>query len=269
MYERIVSSFLPTIVFFIVDESGSVADSFPGSDVPVWEWIARFMGHIIKEMLTRSTDVQGDSIIVKPRYYIGIIFYGKSPHFWGDPLMDIQTVVDRYSQAGNSFGQGGHLGGTDTLAAFEMAYQSLEQHLRDDRFQNSFPPLVFHFTDGLSHTDASPIAEKIKSLSVQDGNALVANAFIGSQTSLNYQGPQDFPGYVMESEAGPSVNNIRLFNMSSVMPETIHQNLVNENIFPNIRNQSRLFFDIRSREMVKNCLQIAGSGGSRHDRQDR
>ena len=75
--------------------------------------------------------------------------------------------------------------------------------------------------------------------------------------------PEDFPGYVDASEAGPSPDNLRLFEMSSVAPDTIHRNLVDEGIFPNLRPGSRLFFDVRTRDMLKHVIQIVGSIGSR------
>ena len=78
--------------------------------------------------------------------------------------------------------------------------------------------MVFHLTDGMSHTDATPEGEQIKQLSTTDGNVLMVNAYIGTQTSLNYKEPEDFPGYLDVSEAGPSEDNVRLFNMSSQAP---------------------------------------------------
>jgi hypothetical protein len=47
------------------------------------------------------------------------------------------------------------------------------------------------------------------------------------------------------------------------MPDTIHQNLVADGIFPKLRSGSRLFFDVRTKEMLKNVLQVVGSIGSR------
>ena len=95
--------------------------------------------------------------------------------------------------------------------------------------------MVFHLTDGESYSDATPIADEIRALSTADGNVLVVNAFIGTQTNLKYNAPDDFPGYVDSSEAGPSEDNIRMFHMSSETPPCIQQNLVEEGIFPNFR----------------------------------
>jgi hypothetical protein len=103
-------------------------------------------------------------------------------------------------------------------------------------------------------------------LSATDGNVLMLNAYIGTQTSLSYTGPEDFPGYIAEEEAGPSEDNLRLFRMSSPMPESIRRNLVDDGIFPAVREGARLFFDVRTREMLKHAIQAVGSMGSRADR---
>ena len=123
--------------------------------------------------------------------------------------------------------------------------------------------MLFHLTDGESQTDASDIADQIMQLSTNDGNVLVVNAYIGTQTSLNYKDPDDFPGYLGVSEAGPSQDNIRLFEMSSPAPDSITTNLKTDNIFPQIRSKARLFFDVRTKEMLKHVIQVVGSMASR------
>jgi hypothetical protein len=240
-----------------------MADNLPGTSDPKFKWNERYCGHIFSEQLARSTEQRGDKVVIKPRYYLHILKYGSSTQLWGSPEMDIEAVVKKFSQEGNSLGLGGKLGGTDTQAAFQEAYDFLQQAVKSERFKDSFPPMLFHLTDGMSATDAKPLADKIRQLSTADGNILVVNAFIGTQTSLNYKGIEDFTGYMDAAEAGPSNDNIRLFEMSSVAPECIIANLKAENIFPNIRNGSRLFFDVRTKEMLKHVIQVIGSLGSR------
>ncbi|HML73148.1 MAG TPA: hypothetical protein PKB02_01505 [Anaerohalosphaeraceae bacterium] len=266
MYEKKISTANPGLICFLLDDSGSTRESFPGTTDPVFKWIERYSGIILKELLTRSTQVQGDKVKIKPRYHTSVISYGSQPQIWGEPIMDIESTVEKYTGAGNSFGLGGHLGGTDAKIAFEKAYEILQKATADERFKGSFAPMLFHLTDGMSGTDATELAEEIKNLSTSDGNILVVNAFIGTQTNLQYKGPEDFTGYATEQEAGPSADNIRLFNMSSEIPEAIHQNLVDDGIFSNLRSGCRLFFDVRTKEMLKHVIQVVGSIGSRADR---
>jgi hypothetical protein len=145
----------------------------------------------------------------------------------------------------------------------EFAYSHLKQVICDEKFRNSFPPTLFHITDGEAQTDAKAAVESIKQLSTNDGNVLVVNAYIGTQTDLNYNGPEDFPGYVDVSEVGASQDNIRLFEMSSAMPACVEENLKSMGIFPVIRPNSRLFFDVRTKDMLKKVVQLIGSVESR------
>jgi len=262
-YEKKISRANPGLIVMVLDDSGSQADKLPGTSDPKYKWVERYTGIILDELLSRSSDVNGNNVVIKPRYYLHIIRYGSRPQIWGSPEMDIKTAVENFSNSGNSLGLGGHLGGTNTAAAHQQAFDHLQNAVKDEKFKDSFPPMVFHLTDGMSHTDATPIVDKIKQLSTNDGNVLVINAYIGTQTSLKYQGPEDFPGYVDVSEAGPSKDNIRLFEMSSQAPACIEANLRNENIFPKFQSGSRLFFDVRTKEMLKNVIQVIGSMGSR------
>ena len=266
MYEKKISTENPGLIVFVLDDSGSTADSFPGTTDPVCKWIERYFGIVVKELLARSTDVQGDKAVVRHRYYVLVIIYGSEPIIWNGGIMDIETAIHHYAAADNSLGLGGHLGGTDAKAAFEKAHAIVEQAIADGRFAESFPAMFFHLTDGQSHSDATQAADQIKKLATADGNAIVVNAFIGTKTNLQYKSPEDFPGYLTAEEAGPSDDNVQLFNMSSEMPETITRNLINDAIFPNLRDGARLFFDVRSKEQLKNVIQVVGSIGSRAQR---
>jgi len=261
-YEKKISRQYPGLIVCILDDSGSMSDKLPGTSDAKYKWVERYMGIILDLLLDRSSEVRGNDVDIKPRYYVHVIKYGSATQLWGKPHMDIEAAVQHFTNNGNSLGLGGRMGGTDAKAAFEQAYQFLQQEINSERYQDSFPPMVFHLTDGMSWTDAEPVAEQIKQLSTKDGNVLVINAYIGTQTSLNYQGPEDFPGYLDVAEAGPGKDNIRLFNMSSQAPQCIEDNLKAEGIFPQLRSNARLFFDVRSKEMLKHVIQVIGSMGS-------
>lgn len=269
MYEKKISSKNPGLICGILDDSGSTEDKLSGTTDSIFEWIARYFGIILMELLARSTAIQGQQAVIKPRYHNSFVLYGSAPKIWGEPVMDIETAVNRFQKEDNPLGLCAGMGGTDALAAFEKMYDILKESIERSEFCNSFPPMVFHMTDGLSSTDATPAAEKIKQLKTGDGNVLIVNAFIGTSTNLEYTGPTDFPGYLDESEAGPSPDNIRLFHMSSEMPDTVFNNLVEDGIFPKLRQGSRLFFDVRTKEMLKHVIQVVGSIGSRTERTER
>ena len=258
-YEQGASRAKPVLTVLVLDDSASMSWRLAGTSDPKYAWVERYFGIILHTLLTRSTEAKGEQPVVKPRYYVYVIKYGSTVELWGSPEMDIQTAAEFFSNAGNSLGLGGHLSGTDTQGAFKEAYRCLQQALASDRFRDSFPPMVFHLTDGESQTNAQSEAQQIMDLSTNDGNVLVVNAYIGTQTSLNYKDPSDFPGYLEVSEAGPSEDNIRLFEMSSPAPACIEANLKADGIFPGFRAGSRLFFDVRTKEMLKNVIQVVSS----------
>lgn len=266
MYEKKISRQCPGLIAFMLDDSGSMGDLLPGTSVAKHVWVERYTSIILKDLLSRSTELKGDEVVIRPRYYVLVVLYGSKVEIWGDGIMDIGRAVEEFTAANNSLGLAGNLGGTDAKLAAQVALDHLKDAILDERFKDSFPPMLFHLTDGKSRTDARPIVDQIKALSTADGSSLIVNAFIGTETSLHYNGPEDFPGYVHASEAGPSEDNIRMFEMSCQAPESICENLIEEGIFPQLRTGSRLFFDVRSKEQLKNVIQVVGSIGSRAER---
>jgi len=265
-YGKKISRAEPGLIVQVLDDSGSMSENLPGSSDPKYQWVERLYGNILQELLARSTDLKGNTAVVKARYILLHILYGTEPQIWGNGEMDIEATVKKYTEDGNSLGLGGNLSGTNAKAAFEEALVYLKKVVTQERIKKSFPPMLFHLSDGESATDATLVAEEIMKLSTEDGNVLIANVFIGTETKLNYNGPEDFPGYLDIAELGPNEDNIRLFNMSSETPACIRENLVNDGIFPNLREGARLFFDVRTKEMLKHAIQVVGSLGSRADR---
>jgi hypothetical protein len=262
-YEMLVSRREPGLIVLVLDDSPSMGSPLPGSSDAKFTWVERYAGHLLEEMLARSTVPAGEQWVIKQRYFLYTLMYGGETRVWGDGLQDIQAVVERYAAAGRSFGLAGQINCTDTAQAFQAALAFLQTAVTDDRFRRSFPPMLFHLTDGESQTDARPVAEQVKALATADGNVLVVNAYIGTHTSLAYTGPADFPGYVSPEEAGPNSYPLALFEMSSEMPACIRQNLIDDGIFPAIRPGARLLFDVRTREMLKHVIQVVGSIGAR------
>lgn len=262
-YKELVSRARPGFIIIVIDDSGSMAGNLPGTSEPKYKYVEQYFGVILQLLLDRSIEEGPNGPAVKPRYHLLVIKYGSTTEIWGDPEMDIEAAVKLFTSSGNSLGLGGHLGGTNAQAGLTKAYECLQQAMSGDKFKDSFPPMVFHLTDGMSHTDATQVADQIKQLCTSDGNVLMVNAYIGTQTSLNYKGPEDFPGYVDVTEVGSSEDNVRLFNMSSQAPECVEAYLKTDNILPQFRTGSRLFFDVRTKEMLKEVIQVIGSVGSR------
>jgi hypothetical protein len=265
-YQQQISQAKPGFIGLVIDDSGSMGDFMPGTTIPKCKYVENYFGHIFNDLLTRSTEVAGTQSLIKKRYYLYIVKYGSDPQVWGEGEMDIETAAKLFANSGNSLELGGNLGGTDAATALEVMYTHLQQVLASGQFMNSYPPMIFHLSDGESATDATECAERIKQLSTNDGNVLMVNAYIGTQTNIGYTGPKDFLGYVDLTEVGPTEDNMRMFNMSSIAPECILQDLRAKEIFPNIRSSSRLFFDARTKETLKHCIQVVSSIGSRAEK---
>lgn len=262
-YEQKISRANPSLISLILDDSGSMSDDLTGTSDPKFKWVERDFGNILLELLALSTDAKGNDAVVKPRYYLTVVKYGSSPELWGSPEMDIETAVRLFADGGNSLGLGGDLGGTDTEAAFAEMLVHLKNSLAGERFKDSFPPMLFHLSDGESATDATALAQEAMQQSTAEGHTLVVNAYIGTRTDLAYDGPEDFPGYLEVSEVGSREDNIRLFDMSSEVPPSIEENLKADGTFPQLRPGSRLFFDVRTKDMLKKAIQVIGSLESR------
>src|SRR5690606_9847290 len=115
---------------------------------------------------------------------------------------------------------------SDAAEAFLYAEQLLQAEIPN--MTRCPAPLVCHMTDG-AHTgaDPEPIAKRIMSMSVPDGNVLVENIFISDKLL-----EQAIPN-VKQWSGITSANNLsnevaqKLSRMSSVIPES-YRSMINE-----------------------------------------
>lgn len=106
------------------------------------------------------------------------------------------------------------------------AFESCEKYLRDwvVNNPNSFPPMVFNITDGEANdieeyyelVDAS---SKIKSISTNDGNALLFNMLLTD----NSKSFTEFPTISERSRFEENEYELALFDASSIIPQSIKE----------------------------------------------
>jgi hypothetical protein len=238
MYTAEISRQNPTAFLFLVDQSGSMADSWgggPGRSKA--QEVADVMNNLLYTLVMRSTKGEGDP---RDYFHVGVIGYGSQvgPCLRGElaesPLVPISKVAnnpafleERKKKVPD--GAGGLVettvrfpiwvepkadNGTPMCAAFRTAHDIIRQWTGEHPL--SYPPTVINITDGESGDgDPSPVASEIQQLGNEDGNALVFNIHISSTP-----GSQMFSS---SEESLPDQHARMLFRMSSPLPERMQQ----------------------------------------------
>lgn len=123
-------------------------------------------------------------------------------------------------------------GGTPMCNVLHHSYEILDNWIKDH--QASFPPIVINITDGESQDgDPVPYADALKSLATDDGEVLLFNCHL----SMTAADPFMFPA---SNEILPDDLARVLFDMSSVLPETIFNRAMAEGLElkPNARGMA-------------------------------
>ena len=116
-------------------------------------------------------------------------------------------------------------GRTPMYEALIEVYRLVDEWCMRPENKNSFPPMVFHITDG-NATDGKPIdlisiAQNIKQTGTTDGHTLLVNVHIGSGDEFCERGIL-FPNKVDRRSASEQMAT--LFEMSSIAPDALlHQ----------------------------------------------
>jgi hypothetical protein len=233
-YSAEISRTNPTCFVFLVDQSGSMQESFgsqPGK--PKAEGVADAINRLLQNVVLKCAKSEG----VRDYFYVGLIGYGSEvANAFGGALAGEEALVPVSALAASPLrveqrtriiddGAGGLLeqsfkfpvwfeakasGRTPMCAALSRARQYVESFLA--QFPACYPPLVINITDGLS-TDGDPLpfAKALRSLASADGNVLLFNAHV----STNPARPHTFP----HAEEGlPDQFAKLLFRMSSPLP---------------------------------------------------
>jgi len=106
-------------------------------------------------------------------------------------------------------------GGTPMCNMLHYAFGVLEQWIEEN--PDSYPPIIINLTDGESQDgDAVPYADAVKELATSDGNVLLFNCHLSMTAADSFLFPAS--GEILPDELARV-----LFNMSSVLPESMHK----------------------------------------------
>ncbi|HZO89374.1 MAG TPA: vWA domain-containing protein [Chthonomonadaceae bacterium] len=245
-YTAEISRANPSCFLFLIDQSGSMEDPIPSSAGAASEGpsasgptrtkaegVADAINRLLQNLVIKCAKSEG----VRDYYHVGVLGYGGAvkPAFGGAlagkelvPISEIANSPARVEERSKKVddGAGGLVeqkvkfpiwfdaianGGTPMCEALNRAQAILTDWLT--QHSGCFPPIVINITDGES-TDGDPssAADKIKSLTSDDGGVLLFNLHLSSQRAA----PIEFP----DSEAGlPDKYAQLLFRMSSPLPE--------------------------------------------------
>jgi hypothetical protein len=231
----------PGCLLFLIDQSGSMDNPFPGdsNSVPRSKsaTVADALNRLIQNVVLRSAKADG----IRDYFRVGVIGYGKEikAGLGGLVPYDILIPISRIGEFPLrvetrtklvSDGAGGIIeqtvkfpvwfdpeasGKTPMCAALTAAGMAIKEFVF--QYPHAYPPIVLNLTDGLP-TDGDPQenAKSIRNLKTSDGHALLFNLLISSK-------PVD-PDYFPASETGLTDNGSKLlFRMSSELPPRIFE----------------------------------------------
>lgn len=214
-YTAEISRTNPSCFLFLIDQSGSMQDSFGSGESTQTkaDEVANVINRLLQNLVIKCAKSEG----VRDYYHVGVIGYGTqvAPAFGGIlagrelvPISEIAanpaSIEERTKKV--SDGAGGLVdqsirfpiwfsplsnGGTPMCQSLNQAHTIISSWV--SQHQNCFPPVVINITDGES-TDGDPTsaAETIRKLEVSDGNVLLFNVHLSSTraSAIEFPDPQ-------------------------------------------------------------------------------
>ena len=238
-YSAEISRSNPSCFLFLIDQSGSMDDPFGAGESrrKKSEGVADAINRLLQNLVIKCAKSEG----VRDYYYAGVLGYGSTvgPAFAGalagKELTSISEIADNPARVEERTkkvddGAGGILdqtvkfpvwfdavarGGTPMCEALRRAETILTGWIAEH--PDSFPPIVINITDGES-TDGDPVAaaEALKHVASSDGESLLFNVHLSSQSASPIEFPHD-PASLPDKYAEV------LFRTASLLPTYMQQ----------------------------------------------
>lgn len=197
MYSKNITSSEPTLILVLIDQSSSMGSPWGNSGISKCELAANAVNHTLYDLTLNACMKDGELI---DRVHVGVFGYGQGGVSWRLPGAEAsgwQTAsswcTGFASTARVPVSHDGHraieqeipiwlepvaANGTPMAPAFQKAHQVVKAHAV--AYPNSHPPIVINITDGEAGGIESP-SSQIRSVTTEDGNALLFNLQIASE----------------------------------------------------------------------------------------
>ncbi len=250
MYTQSITRANRALFILAIDESGSMSEMIRqgGRTITKAEMVAEVANTIIAELIERSHRSEG----IRNYYDVAIIGYsgdGIRSHFGAKDYLSISEIaamnvpskrvtrefIDSNGQMKiiteslKCWVEAHSSGKTPMYEALSYIYELIKRWCSNPLNVNSFPPLIFNITDGLptdcEGEDIENISTMIKSISTNDGAALLSNIHIAPQALVNsllFPTQADIEPYI---KGRNSITT--LYESASVMPN-IFNNIICE-----------------------------------------
>ncbi|MET0624665.1 MAG: vWA domain-containing protein [Pyrinomonadaceae bacterium] len=224
----------PTLIVFLLDQSGSMADPFGGEQHSrKADFVARAVNHALHDLVIRCTKTEE----VRDYYHVAVVGYGRAVGVGlggalaGFGVAPVSAVADNPARIESGYrrvpdGAGGFVempvrfpvwvhpqaeGGTPMCRALGRVREILEGWL--STHTRGFPPTVLHLTDGESSDgDPGEVGQSIMSLGTDDGRVLLFNCHVSASRARKVEYPSE------ESQC-PDGFARALFRISSTLPK--------------------------------------------------
>ncbi len=247
MYRQTMGSGHPGCFIILIDQSGSMLDSFGqgqmGAGLRKCDQVATVVNRVLAELVARSTK----NNMVNDRVHLAVLGYRNNAVY--DAIPTVPGLVSIQQLAANPVrveqrvrkeydAETGQMieiptpfqvwidpvadGGTPMTAALNRARDLAFTWA--STFQHCYPPIILNITDGMATDgDPRPAAANLCSITTQDGAALLFNCHITETNQPEVRYPAD-PAELAH------LNNqfaMPLFEASSLIPDTMRTNALN------------------------------------------
>jgi len=215
----------------------------------------------------REFSKSGDQI--RPRYHFAVFCYNSKVH---NLLSSITTTgivtidgfhetapftrdkIEKINPKGSTNPNGAE---TNMTLAFTELHVFLQKHINN--YTDSHPPFIFHITDGMNtgnDTELKDAFKAITSMSIPDGNPLIASFYINDMQDLGLI----TPNFEAEADA-ETLDAVRLLvDTSSAIPETY---VIRHRGIRNLTNATKFVFSYKSDpETLKIAITLAVGTGT-------